>query len=87
LGHGCITSYQEFTQRLIDKFDKGDLDCHFKELTQLKQTSLVEAFIEEFQRVSIMVSDVAESRLLMLFIKGLTELVKGWVKAFKPITL
>jgi len=34
-----------------------------------------------------MVLDVEESRLLMLFIEGLTELVKGWVKAFKPITL
>jgi hypothetical protein len=34
-----------------------------------------------------MVSDVVESRLLMLFIEGLTKPVKGWVKAFKPITL
>jgi len=34
-----------------------------------------------------MVPDVAESRLLMLFIEGLTKLVKGWVKAFKSITL
>jgi hypothetical protein len=34
-----------------------------------------------------MVLDVAESRLLMLFIEVLTEPVKGWVKAFKPLTL
>jgi hypothetical protein len=33
-----------------------------------------------------MVSDVAESRLLM-FIDGLTKPVRGWVKAFMPITL
>jgi hypothetical protein len=51
LGHGCTTSYQEFTQRLIDRFDKGDPNHHFRELTQLKQTGSAEAFIEEFQRV------------------------------------
>jgi hypothetical protein len=87
LGHGCTTSYQEFTQRLIDRFDKGDPNRHFRELTQLKQTGSAEAFIEEFQRVSMMVLDMAESRLLMLFIDGLTKPIRGWVKAFKPVTL
>ena len=87
LGHGCTTSYQEFTQRLIDRFDKGDPNRHFRELTQLKQTGSAEAFIEEFQRIPVMVLDMAKSRLLMLFIYGLTEPVRGWVKAFKPVTL
>jgi hypothetical protein len=87
LGHGRITSYQEFTQRLIDRFDRGDPDRRFREPTHIKQTGSTEAFIEEFQRVSVMVPDVAESRLLMLYIDGLTEPVRGWVKAFKPVTL
>jgi hypothetical protein len=43
LVHGCTTSYQEFTQRLIDRFDKGDPNRHFRELTQLKQTGSAEA--------------------------------------------
>jgi len=62
LVHGCITSYQVFTQRLIDKFEKGDTDRHFRELTQLKKTGSVEAFIEEFQIVSLIVLDMEESR-------------------------
>jgi hypothetical protein len=86
LGHGCITSYQVFTQRLIDKFEKGDTDRHFRELTQLKKTSSVEAFIEEFQRVSMMVLDMLEYRLIMLFTYGLNEPVIGWVNAFNPMT-
>jgi hypothetical protein len=48
LGHECITSYHEFTQRLIDRFNREDPECHFKELTQIKKTGSTEAFIEEF---------------------------------------
>jgi hypothetical protein len=66
---------------------KGDPKLHFRELTQLKQTSTTEAFIEEFQRLAVMVPDVSESRLMMLFFEGLTEPLRGWVKDFKPNTL
>jgi hypothetical protein len=34
-----------------------------------------------------MVQDVSQSRLMMLFTEGLTEPLKGWVKAFKPTNL
>jgi hypothetical protein len=34
-----------------------------------------------------MVTDVSESRLIMLFIEGLSEPLQGWVKAFKPGSL
>jgi hypothetical protein len=37
--------------------------------------------------VLIMVPDVSESRLLKMYIEGLTEPMRGWVKAFKPVTL
>jgi hypothetical protein len=36
LGHAHITSYVDFSQRLIDKFDQGDPKLHFREITQLK---------------------------------------------------
>jgi hypothetical protein len=58
-----------------------------RELTQLKQTGSIEAFIEEFQRIAVMVPDVSESRLMMLFFERLTEPFCGWVKAFKPTNL
>jgi hypothetical protein len=38
LGHSHITSYREFTKRLMDRFDKRDL-------AQLRQTGTAEAFI------------------------------------------
>jgi len=45
LGHSQIVSYIEFTQRLIDRFDQGDLELHFRELTQLKKIGMVGALV------------------------------------------
>ena len=36
LGHNTITSYPDFTQRLIEWFDRKDPEVHFRELAQLK---------------------------------------------------
>jgi hypothetical protein len=87
LGHNNITSYLDFTQRLIECFDKKDPEIHFRELAQLKQTGSPEDFISEFQRVVVMVTDISESRLVMLFTEALAEPLRGWVKAYKPTTL
>jgi hypothetical protein len=37
IGHNHIVTYTEFTQRLIDRFDQGDPELHFWELTQLRK--------------------------------------------------
>ena len=41
----------------------------------------------EFEKILIMVSNVSMSRLVLLFTKGLTEPLRGLVKAHKPATL
>jgi hypothetical protein len=87
LGHSSITLYLDFTQRIIERFDRKDLEIHFRELAQFKQTGSPEAFISEFQRLAVMVMDILEARLVMLFIEGLVEPLRGWVKAYKPINL
>ena len=53
----------------------------------LKQTGSADAFISEFQRIEIMVTDISKSRLIMLFIEALTEPLWGWVKSYRPTTL
>ena len=80
-------SYLDFTQRLIDRFDRKDPEIHFRELAQLKQASSAESYISKFQRVAVMVTDITEPCLIMLFTEGLAELLRGWVKAYKPATL
>ena len=87
LGHNQIVSYLEFTQRLMYRFDQGDPELHFRELTQLKQTGTAQMYIEEFQRLAVMVQDILPTILMMLFTEGLMEPLKGWVKAFKPTYL
>jgi uncharacterized protein YutE (UPF0331/DUF86 family) len=83
LGHARITSYLDFTQRIIEWFDKKDPDFHFKELTQLRQSGTTDAYISEFLRVAVMVKNVLEHRLIMIFIEVLSKPLCGWVKAFK----
>ena len=60
LGHNTITSYPNFTQRLIEWFDRKDPEVHFRELAQLKQTGSADAFILEFQRITVHHEDVHE---------------------------
>ena len=72
LGHSRITSYREFIDRPMGRFDRKDpdihfRDIHFRDLAQLRQTGTVEAFITEFQRVTVAVTDISNPRLIMLF--------------------
>lgn len=87
LGHDQITSYVEFTERFIDRFDGRDPELNFKELAQLKQSGPVDSYITKFQRLSVLVSDISERRLVVLFMDRLMEPLKGWVKGFNPNTL
>ena len=59
LGHNHITSYLDFTKRLMERFDERDPELHFRDLTQLRQIGLVEAFISEFQWKAVAVSDIS----------------------------
>ena len=38
LGHNHITSYREFIERLMDRFDMKDPEIHFRDLAQLRET-------------------------------------------------
>ena len=38
LDHIRITSYREFTDRLMERFDRKDPEIHFRDLAQLTQT-------------------------------------------------
>ena len=47
----------------------------------------METFIEEFQIITLIVPDVLESRLMMLFSEGIIDPLCGWVKAFNATNL
>ena len=48
LGHASITSYSDFTRRLVERFDPRDPEAHFVELTKLKQMGGLEIYISSF---------------------------------------
>jgi hypothetical protein len=60
LGHAKITSYVEFNQSLMDMFDKKYPKIHFREFSGLRQTSTTKAYITNFQRMAIMVTDISQ---------------------------
>lgn len=87
LGHNQIDTYAKFTERLIDRFDTKDPELHFKELAQLRQWGPIDSYISDFQRLSVLVIDISERRLIVLFVDGLSEPLHGWVKGHDPLTL
>lgn len=71
LQHDRIITYQEFGDRLVERFDRWDPELYFRDLTQLEQMGSLESYIGEFQKLSVMVTGILERRLVILFIEGL----------------
>lgn len=82
-----IQSYEEFTNKLITRFDKKDIEVYYRELAQLKQTEQLESYINEFQKIAVMVPDMPQKRITMLFVEGPNDRLKGLVKAHRPNSL
>ena len=73
LGHSTVTTYAEFTRRLMERFDRRDPEQHFVELTRLKQTRSPETYIADFLRVSVMLLDLSMARRVYMYVEGLAE--------------
>jgi len=71
LKHSIVTTYAEFTRRLIERFDRMDPKQHFIEPTRLKQTGNPETYIADFSRVSVMVPDLSAAQRIYMFVEGL----------------
>ena len=52
-GHQNITSYEEFSQKLIKRFDRKHPQENFKKLTQIRQQGTIEDYIKEFQKILV----------------------------------
>ena len=87
LGHSTVTTYAEFTRRLIERLDRRDPEQHFVELTRLKQTESPETYIADFLRVSVMVPDLSAARMIYMFVEGLAKPLRGLVRSTRPATL
>ncbi len=70
LGHSTVTTYAEFTRRLIERFDWRDPEQHFVELTRLKQIGNPKTYIADFLRVSVMVLDLFAAQRISCLLRG-----------------
>jgi hypothetical protein len=48
LGHSSITSYKDFTQRLMDRFDRKDPEIHLRDLAQMRKIGTPKAYVIDF---------------------------------------
>ena len=87
LGHDHILYYEALSNALMERFEMKDLKLPFKGLAQLKQVGTPEAYMLEFENILVMVSDVSNPWLVLLFTEGFTEFLKGLVKSHKLATL
>ena len=70
LGRDHILYYEGFSNALMERFERKDPKLAFKELAQLKQVGTPEAYMLEFKKISVMVSDVSMAMLGLLFTEG-----------------
>ena len=87
LGNANVTTYSEFTQRLVERFDRRYPEEPFIELAKLKQKSNRETYISEFLKLSVIFPNLSAARMVYMFIDGLAEPLHGLVKSTKPTTL
>ena len=71
----------------MERFERKDPELPFKELAQLKQVGTPEAYMLEFEKLSVMVSDVSMDMLVLLFTKGLKKPLRGIAKYHNLVTL
>jgi len=87
LGHSTVTTYAEFTRRLMERFDRRDPEQHFVELTRVKQTGSPETYISDFLRVLVMVPDLFAAGRIYMYVEGLAKPLLGLVRSARPTTL
>ena len=78
LGRDHILSYYGFSNALMEIFERKYPELPFKEVAQLKQVETLEAYMLEFEKISVMFSDASMVRLVLLFTEGLIEPFRGY---------
>ena len=68
MGHDHILSYEGFSNELMESFERKNPGLPFKELAQLNQVGTPEAYMLEFENISVMVSNVYMARLVLLLL-------------------
>lgn len=67
LGHKDVKSSEEFSQKLMNRFDEKDTEWYLQELTHLKQTRTLNEYVKQFQEISFMIPNLSQKRLTHVY--------------------
>ncbi|KAH7517611.1 hypothetical protein FEM48_Zijuj09G0083200 [Ziziphus jujuba var. spinosa] len=84
--HGPV-SWKEFTKAILLRFGPTEFEDPSEALTRLRQTTTVEAYQENFEKLSHRIDGLSESFLIGCFIAGLRDDIRLDVKIKHPPTL
>lgn len=85
--HALVSTFDQFFQKVLTRFDKKDVEEYFKELDTLKQTSYLNEYIEAFEQISVQVQNISPRRVIFIFVDGLLDPLRGLLKYFGPSSL
>ena len=80
-------SWEDLTRALLHRFGPTEFDDPSEALTRLKQTTTVEVYQDEFERLSQLIDNLPDTYLIGCFIAGFKDEVRLDVKIKKPRTL
>ncbi|RZR71849.1 hypothetical protein BHM03_00007908 [Ensete ventricosum] len=80
-------SWQQFNERLLDRFGPINFNNVDGQLTKIRQTSTIQEYQTRFEHLSKQMENWSEKQLLGTFIEGLKLEIRGEVKVRQPYTL
>ena len=80
-------TWEEFTKAILRHFGQIDIEDPFEALSRLRQTAIVVAYQEEFDKLSHQVDGLPETLLISCFIAGLRDDIRLDVTIKHPTTL
>ena len=79
--------WSRFTKEMVDRFGPPSLVNYEGQLAKIKQEGSLEHYLEEFERLSELVSNWPESALMATFLEGLLPWLGREVKMREPTSL
>lgn len=70
----------------MDRFERIYEEEYFRELARPQKKITIEAYVEEFQKILVMVTNISDRRIKFLFIEGLLEHLRGLITYHEPST-
>lgn len=70
-GHNIVWTFGDFSKRILNHFELKDDDVYFIDLVALRKRDSLEAYIEEFKWITIMMSNISDKSMAFFFIEGL----------------